>query len=275
MSWNGSNLGGAEAPKVEAVKKAPSMGKGLLAGLIVIVLAAVAVWFFVLNKDVDEPKEEQAPSKTIAEVKPRTQPLPTVTRESLKKMVKDKTGSDVVLAPWGYYTNKQGKVVARTRPPFIIGGKSNRPKIFASPAEDQLDGIVNTPLGENYYDDRLPENFEDEFAYSLTNKIEILETDTPEIADRKQRVIEAKETLIQAQKEGRNIREVMLEAKKDMVKKFEDYVFYESGLNQLRASNASPEEIAEYALAAKTMMEKNGLEAAIREARKKGLVNLV
>lgn len=88
MAWNGSR--GAEAPKVEAVKKAPSTGKGLIAGLAV-ALVGFAVWFFVFNKS-EAPKDadESARSNQIAEATPaKGGRLPDALKSDKVKSAKD------------------------------------------------------------------------------------------------------------------------------------------------------------------------------------------
>lgn len=59
---------------------------------------------------------------------------------------------------------------------------------------------------------------------------------------------------------GKDLREVLLDAKRQLKEKFEDYLFFEEGLNELRMADATSEEIAEYAVAAKKMMEDRGIE---------------
>ena len=255
--WNGSGQRGDSVPIKPKAKK-PSPMRGVLAGGLVVILAAIAYFAFFTGDDKPQKAEKRAPSK-IKEVKPAvTNRYTAANRDDLRKKIEERTGKPI--APYGYYTNKEGKVVARTRPPFIAGGKAVSRSLFASPAENQLDGLVNTPLGGNYYDYDVPENFEEQFAFSLTNRIVIKDDDPPDIAARKQRVIDAKEELVKAKNEGRDLRQVMLEAKQEMKKKFEDYIFFEQGLTELRVNNASDEEIAEYALAAKKMMEEKGIE---------------
>lgn len=258
--WNGSDRRGDSIPvQPKVMTKKPSPIRGVLAGGLVVILAVVGYFVFFAGKDEPRKNAKERRPATIKEVKPVvTNRYAAANRDDLRKKIEERTGKPI--APYGYYTNKEGKVVARTRPPFIAGGRAVSRSLFASPAENQLDGLVNTPLGGNYYDYDVPENFEEQFAFSLTNRIVIKDDDPPDIAARKQRVIDAKEELVKAKKEGRDLRQVMLEAKQEMKKKFEDYIFFEQGLTELRVNNASDEEIAEYALAAKKMMEEKGIE---------------
>ena len=161
----------------------------------------------------------------------------------------------------GWYTNKMGEVKRRTGKTRIFHDVQR--SLFASPAEEQLSGIVNTPLGSNYYDDDVPEDFEEQFAYSLTNRIVIADDDPPDVVEKKQRVIEAKETLVQLKNSGADLKQVLREEKERLKKRFEDYLFFEEGLNKLRAEDASPDEIAEYAMAAKQMMKEREIEAPL------------
>ncbi len=158
-----------------------------------------------------------------------------------------------------FYTNKLGEVKRRTGKQIVLVS-SKRRKLFTNQAEEQLSGIVNTPLGANFYDYDVPDDFAEKFAHSLTNKIEITDADSDEEAAEKQRVIDAKETLRQAWQRGEDIVAIMREEKRVMKEKFESYIMFEQGLNEMRAAGADEDEIAEYALAAKMMMKQQDIE---------------
>lgn len=251
MAWNRPSEGAAKpAPKK------PSAWRGVVAGLVVVAVALGAVCYFMIGGG----------DATGERVKPRREtPKRTVTRSDLAKIVEKRTGKafEPVVTPQkkepedlGWYTNKMGVVKRRTsKEGFVIRAAKRADDIFTNKVESQLDAVLNTPLGAGCFDDSVPENFDEEFAYSLTNRIEITEDDPPQVAERKRRVIEAKEQLVALKNQGEDLRQLMIEQKRMLMKKAEDYQFFEQGLMELRRDGATPEEVAEYAMAAKKMMQ--------------------
>ena len=268
MGWNGSpSRNGAESDAVGAVK-AQGRGPGrissrarrrLLTALVASLAAicAVVVAFVCLTPDPADKKDNDRPKQRIKDVsRPKTNDnaIATVTPAPAPKTTPTNAVADL-----GWYVDKAGVRRKRTGKGFRVGLSPQKP-LFTNQAEMQLSGIVNTQPGQNFYGDDVPENFEETFAHSLTNRIVINDDDPPDVAEKKQRVIDAKEELRQAWARGENIVEIMNESKREMKKKFDDYLFYERGLKELQQNNASAEELAEYALAAKKVMEAKGIE---------------
>lgn len=266
MAWNGSDLSKSQTASEKKFKSRVQRGlsfRGLgMIFAVIAVVAAVIVAFYVLDRDTD--KKNDSVKVQAKESKPRK----ITGREKLRKIVESKTGktfnpdlSKPQKQDFGWYTNKMGEVKRKTsNEGFRIRARKTKRELFSNAAEMQIDVVVNTPLGQDIFDDSVPENFEEQFAYSLTNVIKITENDSPRDVERKQRVIEAKEQLVQMKKEGENLRDVLINHKRELMKKCRDYHLYERGLMELRAKNASSEEIAEYALAAKTMMQEREIE---------------
>lgn len=254
MAWNRPT-----EPARPVVKKKPYAKCAAFAVTAVALLAGVYFVFFV-GDSTPEISGHKGNRKGRVADKVR------VSRADLAKIVEERTGKTVETEvkkdpnDLGWYTNKMGEVKRRTAKGGFTVKLGGADLLFTNDAENQLDAVVNTPVGQGFFDSDVPEDFEDEFAYSLTNKIVITADDTPEDAERKQRVIEAKEILVRAKKEGRDLRELMLEAKRDLVKKSEDFLFFENGLRELQSSGATADEVAEYALAAKKMMQDKGIE---------------
>ena len=254
--WNGSDRRGGSAPvQPKVAAKKPSSMRGILAGGLVVVLAAIAYFVFFSGGDntqnLDAAKgatktkgERESRSRRAAAVIPAPAVVPGVGSTGGMDAVSSAPQPDA--APRGF--------IARV---------GRRTSLFSMPAEGQINGIVNTELGDNYYDYDVPENFEEEFKQSLTNKIVIYDDDSPDVVERKQRVMTAKEELRAAMERGEDIVAVMKDAKAQMKKKFEDYIEIEKGLNDLIRKSATTEELADYALAAKKLMEANGITAAL------------
>ncbi len=158
-----------------------------------------------------------------------------------------------------FYTNKLGEVKRRTGKVSANWGRVTK-QIFSNRCERVLGAMLMTPLGQNFYDDDVPEDFVVDFNNSLFQKIEFAPDDTPDERREKELVIAAKEELKRRMDRGEDIVEIVRQEKKMLKEKFESYVEFEQGLNKLRAGNASPEEISEYALAAKKIMDQHDIE---------------
>ena len=263
MSGNNSGWNRPSAQEPTAKKsgsKRPTTLRCVIA-VAAVALAIGAACLYFRSGSEETPVEKVARKTTIQE-----------RRQAMKKLVEKKTGrpfAEPVEQPkaeqpkekedLGWYTNKLGEVKRRTGKRFVISTLVKK-SLFTNPAESQLSGIVNTRLGSNYYDYDVPEDFEEQFVKSLSNEIKITDEDTPEEAEKKQRVIEAKEQLKKLWKLGIDIREVVANEKKQIKERFEDYRMFEQGLFDLRANDASPEEIAEYAKAAKLLMDQKNIE---------------
>lgn len=251
----------AQQNKAKSKPKHPNWGKfakvcGIVTAPLVIITAVVV--FVIANSDeeVEKPKSDKK-STTIAEYKARmAAKVESVTGRKFEPIVVEKPEEPLDL---GFYTNKMGEVKRRTGKKIILVSPK-RKKLFTNHAEEQLSGVVNTALGANFYDYDVPADFEEQFLHSLTNQIEIAEDDTDEEANEKQRVIDAKETLRQAWERGDDLVELMKVEKQNMREKFESYITFEQGLNQMRAAGADADELAEYALAAKMMMQQLDIE---------------
>lgn len=188
MAWNGS----AGTEKKPAIKRNPfPIGKVLSCLLLVALAVAMGAYVYMLPEDSVVKKDISEGEKIIK----------SFTREDLKKMVESKVGHEIEIAPrtkpepkpsvkddapFGYYTNKLGQVKRKTGKGGVVVNMAAAlpPPLFTEPAECQLDGLVNTPLGGNYYDYDVPEDFEEQFAFSLTNKIVIAEDDPPDVVKR-------------------------------------------------------------------------------------------
>ena len=256
--WNGSDRRGNSTPvKPKVSAKKPSPIRGLVAGVLVCALAACAYFVFFADGNVVD-SERDGTSKLITDAKSA--------KKSRTKTPTDK--ADVIAKKIGS-TNALATINEKPVPSpendyngsFVVGRRRHKQKpIFALPAEGQLDSLVNTPVGGTFYGEEMFPGFMEDFKASLTNKIVIADDDPPDVVDRKERVIAAKEDLRKAYEAGEDVEKIVRDAKKEMAKKFESYCEFEHKLFEMRANNATKEEIAEYAIAAKAVMESHGIE---------------
>lgn len=245
----------------QQIKRSPKISRfkyfGFIIGSILIVVLSLLLFerdepTQIENRKVAKKSYAKAKADLIAKVEAKTKKRFNTVKQSVKP-------SGPVDLGYGFYTNRVGEVKARTRPAFVIRPRQSK-ELFTQPAENFISAIVNTPLGQPLYDQDVPENFEELFKQSLTNTIVITEDDTPDEVLAKQRTIDAKEFIRDLMRKGENVREILLQEKQIIKKKHESYMTIEQGLMELRSADASPDEIAEYALAAKMMMEQLELE---------------
>jgi hypothetical protein len=256
MAWNGS--GGVKVNRVPLKKKATFSFKRTLFVLVGLTIIVGGFFLFQDNETEDALHEE---GKKISPSRRKKEKAHVKTKDIRPHKIEPK--KEIAKGPvdlgFGFYTNRAGEVKARTKPQFIIQPRKSK-QLFTHPAEDFVSAIVSTQLGQPLYDDSVPENIEDLLKSSLTNKIVILEDDTPDVVETKRRTIEAKEALAEMMRSGHDIREILIQEKEFIKKKHREYLNILQGLAELRASNASTEEISEYALAGKQLMKELDIE---------------
>lgn len=190
MAWNGSD--GVKAPKVEE-KKRPAIGKGLLAGILV-VLAAVA-WFVCSTRSTapSTKADKAVASEPIAEAIPEVMEGGfSVLAPNNKKKVEGKAlDKSVDAVESSRAKSEEGLAPARTPAP-----KRHRKAMFKN-GTDQLiylavfasDGHSIPPLP------RIDKADTDRFINSLRKPIEIEDDDTEQVKEMKKNVMEIRNTI--------------------------------------------------------------------------------
>lgn len=138
---------------------------------------------------------------------------------------------------------------------------------YAAPFETLLDNeiarIVTSKSGDDFIDVPLPKNFDEKFAESLLVPIEINEDDTPEKAELKRQVKEARKILVEAVKRGESPRQILTEEAKTLRRLMQTRDNYQRILNEQIENGASDQEINDTVNAANKMLEREGSDAKV------------
>ncbi len=128
---------------------------------------------------------------------------------------------------------------------------------------DEIARIVTAKLGDDFIDVPLPKNFDEKFAESLLVPIEINEDDTPEKAELKRQVKEARKILVEAVKRGESPRQILTEEAKTLRRLMQTRDNYQRILNEQIENGASDQEINDTVNAANKMLEREGSDAKV------------
>lgn len=211
MSWNGSN--GASAPKQKPVNGARAVSKGAIAGVIVVLGAAAALYFLMPASAPapTAPAQKEEP-KAIKEVKPEIAPS-TSEVAKLKMEVVDPTTQIVEVISCTtnsslgqiceYYKTADGKThkTYRASKPPIFKHQTDQLLAMALCGDDRR-GIPPIPVGRN---------LDKEFLNSLKTPIVIDPEDSPAVVAQKERVIEARKQVDELMREGIGFSQILLD----------------------------------------------------------------
>lgn len=162
-------------------------------------------------------------------------------------------------------TNAFGKAfridaVVVPRGPRLNGVEVYRDRrLFASNAENALDGIVNQAMGDRFLGDFDEKAFEREFLDSIDNKIEITDEDNEDEVRRKLQMIDIKKELFAAHENGESVGEIV-KGMRDAVNQSADLRDnLIADLVTLKKSDATPSEIEDFYAAANKILEQHGI----------------
>ena len=208
--WNRPSANQPTAKKGGA--KAPNLGKGILAGLVVCVLALGVMYFL---RDAEKPAAKKAEKKptAIKEVTPAPAPVAVSDAPAVKK-------TRVQLhRERGCYTNEYGYVFNKPTSKHVITNdtanayKSLADEIFRNSADRKIGNLLLIPPGTAIVGS-LPKNFYGPaFVKSFLKSIEAPElvshADSPEVAELKRAVLDAKIELKARYDAGEDIGAIM------------------------------------------------------------------
>ena len=247
--------------------KSPAVGKGLVAGLLVVAVAVVA-WYFLSATKTDAPEENKLKKQAkIAEVTPVKAPpakaeepkpeppkpidpnaRPTKVGETLNGYIKLPSGR--LHRVLGVVTNS---ATASIKGKYEIFDHSSENEIAGFMAMEPGQGLVGTP--------RYNGRFTKDFLESLKHPIIVSQDDTPEDAALKRAVIQAKIDLKDAYDRGEDIEQIMLDTRKEM----QDLARYKQELKQQLHemvkgdSEMTTEEMEDLVNAANKMLDAKGI----------------
>lgn len=214
--------------------KPPAVGKGLVAGVLVVAIALGALWFFTReHSETPTAKENKKPAK-IAEATP-TLPTPAKAEEPEPEPPKPidpnarptkvgETLNGYIKLPSGRLHRVRGVITnsasASIKGKYEIFDHSCENEIAGFMAMEPGQGLVGTP--------RYNGRFTRDFLESLKHPIVVTSDDTPENAALKRAVIQAKIDLKDAYDRGEDIEQIMLDTRKEM----QDLARYKQELKQ-------------------------------------------
>lgn len=237
---------------------------------VILSVAAVGVWWFSSRDDQLVQPTVEKPKKVPHKVEPKIskpKPVPEPAEQPLKWPERSPH-------PDGEWRHGEGpRSIAVTNGclvtyPHYPGVQMVLPHpAFAPPFETLLDNeiarIVSAKPGDGFIDVPLPKNFDEKFAESLLVPIEISEDDTPEKAELKRQVKEARKILVEAVKRGESPRQILTEEAKTLRKLMQTRDNYQRILNEQIQSGASDQEINDTVNAANKMLEREGSDAKV------------
>lgn len=264
--------GGARAVADKVAAK-PAWVKGAVAGVVVVVLASVAV-FCLMPSATPAPKVE-TPKKVKAE-KPKPVPKPrasapvatnaapvTASKTNTRDAVKNPWGTpipkDLEYKPHWEYTEED---YARIDPSYKERHEKFKKRQAANPwkttSDSQLSVLLFSPLGQPNLLIPFSPRFKDLFLKSLETPIVVHKDDAPELQAQKKQMIEARIWLKEQLDEGHDIVQI-LNAEYERQKKV--FGLRENLLKELRALEKTAktvQEVQDYVDAANQMLEEAG-----------------
>ena len=253
------------APKKSG--KSPAVGKGLVAGLLVVAVAVVA-WYFLTATKTDAPEENKSrkPAK-IAEVTPVKAPPAKAEEpkpEPPKPIDPNARPTKVGETLNGYIKLPSGRIhrvlgVVTNSATASIKGKY---EIFDHACENEIAGFLSMEPGQGLVGTpRYNGRFKRDFLESLKHPIVVTPDDSPEDAALKRNVIKAKIELKAALDRGDDIEQIMLDTRKEM----QDLARYKQELKQQMHemakgdSEMTTEEMEDLLSAANKLLDAKGI----------------
>lgn len=256
--------------------KSPAVGKGLIAGL-VIVIAAVGVWCFLAPK-VEEPVETKekkqsritvvTPSPASSVVKTETsrpEPAHWVTNRHGKVVQKKKPETYVDAAGVERYVKGNGRVPLKNPEKYLVKSvvHPNAYPDFKHDSENEIANLLTIESGGMIFGDReYDKRFEQDFVQALLEPIVISEKDSDENRRIKENVEAAKHEIAQRIKNGENLADI-LTAERDEIRRLAQYkqqmeeIFHE----QVSTGEIQTEQdLDDFCKAVNTALESKGIE---------------
>lgn len=262
MSWNKPS----EAPK-PAQKKKPGAMRGAIAGLAVVAILGVAAFFIFGGKDAKPKteKDEKKPAK-LAEVKPAF--VATNAVEEVKKTPEKKHDYryDVVE---GAYRDERGVLRTPTGRRILEAPPSRhiklfddqRKPVFKNLAENEILRLLTLKPGHFAMPSHYGVAFEKSLIACINTPVEIGPDDSPELAEKKKAVQEAKEVLKARIDNGEVAGEIM----KQTLDEFRQLSVYRNDLikmvrEQAMGENVTEQDLDTYVESANKLLKERGLD---------------
>ena len=265
--------GKVKSPK-SATSKTPAVGKGIVAGLVVVV-AAVGAWYF-LSPKAAAPVEEKKPAKIAettpeppipskSEVKPKEETPQFVTNRHGKVVQKKKPETYVDAAGVERYVKGNGRVPLKNPEKYLVKSvvHPNAYPDFKHDSENEIANLLTIESGGMIFGDReYDKRFEQDFVQALMEPVEIAEEDSDEDRRIKENVEAAKHEIAERIKNGETLADI-LTAERDEIRRLAQYkqqmeeLFHE----QLASGGIqTKQDLDDFCKAMNTMLESKGIE---------------
>lgn len=251
MGNSGWNRPAANQPTVKKDGvKTPSKVKGIVAGVIVVVVGAVCIWMF-SGENEKSPSKEKAEKSHVRDVSEKKE------KESVK--VQPKSRHDAKWKP-----EAEPDKTANVPPPaqaardVIEFGKLHekffgRP-LFKSRSDNFLAGLLSATPGDCFIEPSIPADFDEQFKKSLNDKIERQPEDTEDDIAVKEAVMAVKDQLKACLDKGQAPSEVVQDAYDDLRKVYEYREQLQNNLALLREAG-SVKDVEDYLAEANEMLK--------------------
>lgn len=249
-----------------AVKKTPAAlpMRGLVACTLVVVVAAVAMYFIFKGNAKPEPPKEPKKARTITELPtpaPRPKPAPSVAEVKLEKP-KDLPPQRVGEIRDGYMKTPSGKL-------FSVKGMTTNTtaaakgdyEIFDHHSENEIACLLTMQPGETLvgtpsYNGR----FTKDFLESLKTPIIVTKDDSPEDAALKRDMIRTKIELKEAYDRGEDIEQIMLDTREEYQKLALFKLDMQQAIREYKKTEAvSDDDVELYVKAVNKLLEEKGI----------------
>lgn len=262
MSWNKPNDEQLKGGRSEGNRKVRLM-PGLFAGVIV-VIGAIVAWLMLPQDRPQSVKDKKAgDSSLIKEVTPAT--VPKAVEEKKEEATKPKVDekgrpllTNIIKNVPGRRTPRPVRVIRHDR----IGpdGKVIKPPppLFEAMSDNHLEQLVNYQPGETYLSIVSPADIAEDFKKHVADKIEILPTDTPEAAARKEAYIKVREQILKDIRDGGDLEQMIIEAKRTLDKVAAMRMEYMNMLKEAKDGGASDDDLDDIATAATMLLKEHG-----------------
>lgn len=260
--------------------KSPAIGKGIVAGAVV-VAAAVGAWYFLTrgtgNGEQGPDNSPKKPAKIaetvpslptpakVTEEKPKPEPVQMVTNRHGKVVQRKKPETYVDAAGVERYVKGNGRVPLKNPEKYLVKSvvHPNAYPDFKHDCENEIANLLTIESGGMIFGDReYDKRFEQDFVQALMEPVEITEEDSEEDRRIKENVEAVKHELAERIKQGENLGDI-LTAEREEIRRLAQYkqqmeeIFHE----QLSTGEIQTEQdLDDFCKAVNTMLESKGIE---------------
>ena len=262
MGWNGSG-GGSTPQKPKVTAKKPSPMRGVIAGVLVCVLAIGAYFAFFAGSEKPETEAAAKERGRIKEVTPARAPTNKV--EEVKAKPKGPRPKPACVKPDEHGVERWPSG-ARYVPDYGFRTNSINPyagqkRIFKHGSEIHIATLLTLKPGNMIIGGfQYGKNFDENFKKALEEEIEFKEDDTEEERQLKEDVIQVKKELKEAMARGEKPSDIMQKAREELVEAFQYKHNLEQQLMAIRKDkNMTEQDIIDGYEAANKMLEEKGI----------------